>query len=185
MLGDHFNRCSPQDSVTGAYVNTLQRVADTHKFYDALLYPLYFRTGESGYHFNIPVVDPTTEQPIPNKKVSCMDFYEYYMMLREHDFNLLLRTRQLFHQLLVHMYIKVESQSLRYISLNQKKLRVENYIHLEDAISADDNIRPNDIGKIIILPSTFVNSPGYLHEYTQDAFTYVRTNGRPLCNFYL
>ncbi|GFV46446.1 helitron_like_N domain-containing protein [Trichonephila clavipes] len=104
-----------------------------------------------------------------------MDFYAYYMMLREHDFNLLLRTRQLFHQFLVGMYIKVESERLRYIDLNQKKLRAENYTHLQDAISADDNIRPNDIGKMVILPSTFVNSPRYLQEYIQDAFTY----GRP------
>ncbi|GFX41094.1 hypothetical protein TNCV_2217921 [Trichonephila clavipes] len=32
---------------------------------------------------------------------------------------------------------------------------------------------------MVILPSTFVNSPRYLQEYTQDAFTYVRTYGRP------
>ncbi|GFW65222.1 helitron_like_N domain-containing protein [Trichonephila clavipes] len=108
-----------------------------------------------------------------------MDFYAYYMMLREHDFNLRLRTRQLFHQFLVDMYIKVESERLRYIALSQKKLRAENYIHLQDAISADDNIRPNDIGKMDFLPSTFVNSPRYLQEYTQDAFIYVRTYGRP------
>ncbi|GFX05050.1 hypothetical protein TNCV_3439141 [Trichonephila clavipes] len=77
------------------------------------------------------------------------------------------------------MYIKVENERLRYIALNQKKLQAKNYIHLQDAISADDNIRPNDIDKMVILPSTFVNSPRYLQEYTQDAFTYVRTYGRP------
>ncbi|GFX00982.1 helitron_like_N domain-containing protein [Trichonephila clavipes] len=108
-----------------------------------------------------------------------MDFYAYYMMLREHDFNFLLCTSQLFHQFLVDMYIKLESERLRYIALNQKKLRAENYIHLQDAISADDTIRPNDIGKMVILPSTFVNSPRYLQEYTQFAFTYVRIYGRP------
>ncbi|GFT32792.1 hypothetical protein TNCV_2815021 [Trichonephila clavipes] len=171
--------CSPRDIVLRAHDNTLQRIADTHKFYDALQYPLIFSKGEPVYHFNIPVVNPTTEQPVPNKKVSCMDFYVYCMMLREHDFNLLLRTRQFFHQFLVDIYIKVESERLRYIALNQKKLRAENYIHLQDAISADDNIRPNHIDKIVILPSTFVNSPRYLQEYTQDAFTYVRTYGRP------
>ncbi|GFT42636.1 hypothetical protein TNCV_2165351 [Trichonephila clavipes] len=157
---------SSRGIVLRAHDNTLQRIADTHEFYDALQYPLIFSKGEPGYHFNIPVVSPTTEQPIPSKQVSCMDFYAYYMMLREHDFNLLLRTRQLFHQFLVDMYIKVESEHLHYIALNRKKLRAENYIHLQDAISADDNIRPNDIGKMVILASTFVNSPRYLQEYT-------------------
>ncbi|GFV20495.1 helitron_like_N domain-containing protein [Trichonephila clavipes] len=117
--------CSPRDIVLRAHDNTLQRIANTHKFYDALKYPFIFSKGEPGYHFNIPVVNPTTEQQIPNKKVSCMDFYAYYMMFREHDFNLL-HTRPLFHQFLVDMYIKVESKRFRYIALNQKKIRVEN-----------------------------------------------------------
>ncbi|GFW55994.1 helitron_like_N domain-containing protein [Trichonephila clavipes] len=104
-----------------------------------------------------------------------MDFYAYYIMLRDHDFNLFLRTRQLFHQFSVDMNITVESERLRYIALNQKKLRAENYIHLQDAISADDYIRPNDIGKMVILPSTIVNSPSYQQGYIQGAFTYVRT----------
>ncbi|GFW73363.1 hypothetical protein TNCV_2800271 [Trichonephila clavipes] len=34
-------------------------------------------------------------------------------------------------------------------------------------------------GKMVILPSTFVKSPRYLQEYTEDAFTYVRTYGWP------
>lgn len=73
---------SPRDIVLRAHDNTLKREAHTHRFYDVLQYPLIFSNGESGYHFNIPVINPTTEQPIPNKKVSCMDFYAYYMMLQ-------------------------------------------------------------------------------------------------------
>ncbi|GFW38274.1 ATP-dependent DNA helicase [Trichonephila clavipes] len=66
--------CSPRDIVLRANDNTLQRIADTHKLYDTLQYPLIFSKDEPGYHFNIPVVNPTTGQPISNKKVSCMDF---------------------------------------------------------------------------------------------------------------
>ncbi|GFX41091.1 helitron_like_N domain-containing protein [Trichonephila clavipes] len=122
--------CSPQDIVLRAHDNTLQRIADTHKFYNALQYPLIFSKGEPGYHFNIAVVNPTAEQPIPSKNVSCMDFSAYYMMLREHNFNLLLRTRQHFHQFLVEMYIKVERERLRYIAVNQKKLRELKIIYI-------------------------------------------------------
>lgn len=32
---------------------------------------------------------------------------------------------------------------------------------------------------MVILPFLFVNSQRYLHEYTQDAFRYVRNYGRP------
>lgn len=176
ISGDQF---SSRDIVLRAHDDTLQRVADTHKFYDALQYPLIFCKGQEGYHFEIPLINPVTKQPLPNKKVSCMDFYAYHMMVRQNDFNILTRCRQLFHQFLVDMYVKVESERLRYISLNQKKLRVENYIHLQDAVASDANVNPRDLGRMVILPSSFVNSPRYLHEYTQDAFAYVRTYGRP------
>lgn len=41
----------------------------------------------------------------------------------------------------------------------------------------DANVDPSDLlyYQLVILPSTFINSPRYLHEYAQDMFTYVRT----------
>ncbi|GFX79541.1 ATP-dependent DNA helicase [Trichonephila clavipes] len=101
------------------------------------------------------------------------------MMVRRNNFNSLLRCRLLFHQFLVDMYVKVGRERLRFISLNQTKLRAENYIHLQDAIINDADFDPNSLGQMVILPSSFVNSARYLHEYTQDAFTYVRNYGRP------
>ncbi|KAG5893814.1 hypothetical protein JTB14_027851 [Gonioctena quinquepunctata] len=71
------------------------------------------------------------------------------------------------------------SERLRFIASNQTKLRTENYIHLQDAIRNDADLDPNNLGQMVILPSSFVNIPRYLHEYTQDAFTYVRNYGRP------
>ncbi|GFV35913.1 helitron_like_N domain-containing protein [Trichonephila clavipes] len=77
------------------------------------------------------------------------------------------------------MYVKVESGRLRFIALNQTKLRAENYIHLQDTIRNDVDLDPNSLCQMVILPSSFVNSARYFHEYTQDAFTYVRNYGRP------
>ncbi|GFX95213.1 helitron_like_N domain-containing protein [Trichonephila clavipes] len=102
------------------------------------------------------------------------------MMVRRNNFNLLLRCRLLFHQFLVDMYVKVESERLRFIALNQTKLRAENYIHLQDAIRNDADLDANNLGQMVILPSSFVNRAGYLHKYTQEAFTYERNYGRPI-----
>lgn len=104
-----------------------------------------------------------------------MNFYAFHMMVRRNNFNLLIRYAQLFHQFLVDMFVKVESESLLFITLNQQKLRVESYVHLQDAVNNDGNVNPNDLGQMVILPSSFINSPRYLHEYTQDAFAYVRS----------
>jgi hypothetical protein len=37
------------------------------------------------------------------------------------------------------MYVKIESELLRYLRFNQKKLRAEKYIHLRDAIVNNAN----------------------------------------------
>ncbi|XP_024874095.1 uncharacterized protein LOC112456045, partial [Temnothorax curvispinosus] len=112
-----------------------------------------------------------------NKKVSAMNYYSYRLMIRENADNHILKCRQLFHQYIVDMYAKIETERLLFIRLNQTKLRSEQYIHLRDAIAIDSN--PNELGKIVILPSTFTGSPRHMHEYAQDAMTYVRAYGRP------
>ncbi|GFU40418.1 putative DNA helicase [Trichonephila clavipes] len=74
---------------------------------------------------------------------------------------------------------KIETERLLYIRLNQTELRSEQYIHLRDAIVNDGNVNPNELGRMAILPSTFTGSPRHMHEYAQDAITYVRAYGRP------
>ncbi|UYV76088.1 hypothetical protein LAZ67_13002495 [Cordylochernes scorpioides] len=172
------NQFGSRDIVLHQRDNLLQHVSDTHRFYDAIQYPLIFWKGQEGYSFHIPQIDPNTSQPL-SSKVSSMDFYGYFIMVRRNSPNVIVQFGQLFHQFLVDMYAKVESERLRYITLHQRNLRAESYIHLRDALSTDANINPNSLGQRIILPSSFVNSPRYLAEYTQDAFCYVRKFGRP------
>ncbi|XP_055845040.1 uncharacterized protein LOC129911312 [Episyrphus balteatus] len=75
------------------------------------------------------------------------------------------------------MYAKIETERLNYLRFNQQKLRREEYIHLRDAVHNDGNL--NDIGQLVILPSSHIGSPRHMHEYAQDGMTYVRRDGRP------
>ncbi|GBP73542.1 hypothetical protein EVAR_89202_1 [Eumeta japonica] len=59
--------------------------------------------------------------------------------------------------------------------LNQTKLRSEEYIHLRDAINTDGNAQ--NVGRMTILPATYIGSPRHMHEYAQDAMSYVRHYG--------
>ena len=155
----------------------LQHICETHRSYDALQYPLLFCHGEDGYHFTIPLVDPVTGNALPGKKTSSMQFYCFRLMVRNDMYNHLFYFRHLFHQFLVDMFAKIDSERLRYIRQNQKKLRATEYIHLRDAVNNDVDAR--DIGQFVILPSSHTGSPRYMHERTQDAMTYVRKYGRP------
>lgn len=106
-----------------------------------------------------------------------MNFYAYRIMIRSNVFNHILRCGHLFHQYIVDMYAKIQSKRLVLEIKKKKKLRVENYIHLRDAINNDKDII--DLGQMVILPSSFTGSPQHQHEYTQDAMSYVRHYGRP------
>lgn len=172
IVGNEYDK---RDIVLHKRSDALQRISETHRSYDALQYPLLFWEGEDGYNFNVQQIHPVTHAPT-DKKVSAMNFYAYRIMIRG-GYNHLLHGGRLFQQFLVDMYAKIESERLLYLRLNQKKLRAEEYVHLRDAISGESNVE--DIGKMVILPSTFAGSPRHMQEYTQDAMTYVRNHGRP------
>ncbi|XP_023315516.1 uncharacterized protein LOC111693854 [Trichogramma pretiosum] len=143
IVGEQFH---PRDIVLHRRNGNVIRIPETHRSYDALQYPIIFWQGEDGYHFNIKMLKPGTQEEDTKKYI-------------------------------VDMYAKVESERLLYIHLNQKKLRSEEYIHLRDAVATDGNLRA--LGKMVILPTTFTGSPRHMHEYAQDALTYVRSYGRP------
>ncbi|AEE09607.1 putative DNA helicase [Cotesia vestalis bracovirus] len=154
----------------------LQQISETHRSYDTLQYPLMFWQGEDGYYFNIKMKNPLNGEET-TKKVSSMNYYAYRLMIRQNADNYLLRFRRLFQQYCVDMYVKIETERLTFIRLNQAKLRSEEYIHLRDAVNTEGNAA--NIGRLTILPATYIGSPRHMHEYAQDAMTYVRHYGRP------
>lgn len=173
ISGNDFDR---RDILIKKRSNQLITIVETHRSYDSLQYPLMFPRGEDGYAINLKQVNPVTRINV-SSKVSSKDYYAFRIMIRDGSSNHILKCRQLFHQYLVDMYAKVESERLLYIRLNQSTLRAEQYVHLKDAIRTDGN--SDNHGKLIILPSSFQGSPRHMHEYTQDSMTYVKNYGRP------
>lgn len=110
-----------------------------------------------------------------------MNFYAYRIMNRVNEENHILKCRHLYHQYIVDMYAKVESERLRYLRFHQARLRADEYIHLRDEIhnNVGGNPNVNEIGNAVILPATHIGSPRHMQEYIQDAMTYVRVYGRP------
>lgn len=96
-------------------------------------------------------------------------------MIRENEDNHILKCRRLCHRYVVDMYVKIETERLTFIRLNQTKLRSEEYIHLRDAINSDGNAE--NVGRMTILPATYIGSPRHMHEYAQEAMSYVRHYG--------
>ncbi|XP_050065531.1 uncharacterized protein LOC126554502 [Aphis gossypii] len=163
-----------RDNVLRRRNDQLQRIKETHRSYDALQYPIIFWQGEDGYDFSIKMINPIAGSET-NKKVSSMNYYSYRLMIRENEDNHILKCRRLYHKYVVDMYVKIETERLTFIRLNQTKLRSEEYIHLRDAINTDGNAQ--NVGRMTILPATYIGSPRHMHEYAQDAMSYVRHYG--------
>ncbi|XP_053597507.1 uncharacterized protein LOC106694146 [Microplitis demolitor] len=174
IAGQNFEK---KDIILNSRDDKLKRISEIHRAYDTLQYPLMFCRGEDGYHINIPKRDGKTKRPL-NKTVSASEFYSYRIMERNGEENHLLLFRTLLNQFLVDMYAKIETERLNWIRNHQTNLRSEEYVHLKDALTKTDG-QITEIGKMVVLPSSFTGGPRYMHERTQDDMTYVRHFGRP------
>ncbi|SGZ18802.1 BQ5605_C020g09205 [Microbotryum silenes-dioicae] len=70
-----------------------------------------------------------------------------------------------------------EQERLRWISTNQKTLRAEEYSSLQASLA--EGIDPSEIGKRVILPSSYPRSPRNMVQLYQDAMAIVRAFGAP------
>lgn len=152
----------------------LRRIAETHRAYDALQYPLIFWNGQDGYHFQLCHRNPVTGLDT-NRLVTAKCFYSFIFTVRD-NCNHILSLKEVTSPFMVDMYAKIETERLRFIRRNKKKKRVDEYIHLRDAINSDGDYA--NIGQPIILPSTYRGGPRYMHQRTQDAMAYIRKSGR-------
>ena len=157
MVGDQF---LPRDIIFHMRNNQLTRIAETHRYYDTLQYPIIFWDGADGYHFNIKLINPATNKEM-DKICSAMNCYAYRTMIRHDEENYISKCRQLFHQYIVDMYANIESGRLLCIRLNQTKLCFEQYIHSRNAVVNDGNT--TKIGRVTIWPSLNAGSPRHMH----------------------
>ncbi|KAH9555671.1 hypothetical protein CY35_08G127200 [Sphagnum magellanicum] len=119
-----------RDVVVAQQAGLLQRISELHVGYMALHYPLLFPYSEDGWHPNIPlngiIIDVDLDE----------DHVEEAELQRKHC-----------NVTMVEFYV-IEQNRLKYLRLNQKKLRADLYQGLQDAI--------------IILPSSFTLGPCHM-----------------------
>jgi hypothetical protein len=154
----------------------------------ALHYPLLFPYGEDGWHPNILLngviadadldEDHVEESELQRKhcNVIMAEFYDYRFQLRNTDGIALLRRGRLWQQYIVDAYAAIEQSRLKYLHMNKKKLRVDLYQGLQDAIATGDT-SVVAIEQRIILPSSFTVGPCHMVQNYQDAMAICRWAG--------
>ena len=147
--------------------DNLMLMDDKNPMYDPLLHVLMFPYGDKGWEL----------------KCNCtqLKYYAYQLMVYSgNTFNIIHRMGHLFQQYIVDMYSKVEAAQLVYVRCNQTKLHAEVYQGLADAVHEHDgNVDGSQIGRRVILPSSFTGGACYQHQLYQDAMAIVQHYGKP------
>jgi hypothetical protein len=86
--------------------------------------------------------------------------------------------KRLYQEWGVDQYSKVESQWLFYIHNNQDPLRAAIYGGVADVVANNDaNI--DNLGRLIVLPSSFIGGHRHMAQLYQDSMAIVRQYGKP------
>jgi hypothetical protein len=123
--------------------------------------------------------DAGPAQPAQRKKITTREWACYFM----HDKNptshaLFVYGKRLYQEWGVDQYSKVQSQRLFYIRNNQGPLHATIYGGVADAVANNDaNI--DNLGRLIVLPSSFIGGIRHMAQLYQDSMAIVRQYGKP------
>uniref|UniRef100_A0A453BY95 Helitron helicase-like domain-containing protein n=1 Tax=Aegilops tauschii subsp. strangulata TaxID=200361 RepID=A0A453BY95_AEGTS len=154
-----------------------QRISEIHPKFMSMQYPLLFPYGEDGFKLEIPY-KKTKGAKNSRKYVTLLDYYAFYLQQRPDQGMLLLKSGHLSLQFWVDVYTCIEQNRLNWIRHNQGKLRTELYSGLQHAIKRRDT-RTEQVGKRIIVPSSFTGGRRNKAQYLQDAFAICSWAGYP------
>ncbi|XP_065671756.1 uncharacterized protein LOC136089633 [Hydra vulgaris] len=155
--------------------HSLKIVSSMSANLDPMIYPLFFPRGDAGWH-NQLVHNPERATLVRNH-VTLSQFYDYRLSVWQF-FCSLFYGKKLFQQYAVDAYVKIEGQRLAFIRNNQNKLRSEQYDALREHvnnIANERNVRP---GRVVILPSSYVESPRAIKENFEDAMAIIKKYGQ-------
>ncbi|XP_010490026.1 PREDICTED: uncharacterized protein LOC104767743 [Camelina sativa] len=177
IVGDLSATTCERDIVVYPHSDGLQIINEKHPRLMSLQYPLLFLYGEIGYHDQIPNLD-VNGKFLKRSFVSLREFYAYQFQTRPTEGMTLTKSGRLFHQYAVDAYTAIEQERLSFLRNNQKKLRADIYNNIRDAVDKGDT-DPKQLGKRVILPSSFTGGPRYMAENYHDAMAICRTYGNP------
>ncbi|KAK0603721.1 hypothetical protein LWI29_007903 [Acer saccharum] len=144
----------------------------------ALQYPLLFPYGEDGYRPDIPWNKHFKGKKSKKQRIPMRAFIAYQIQDQFEEDATLLKGGKLFQQFLVDAYATLEEDRLDFIRSNQNSLRSEVLKRIQDAVvNGDSNAK--DLGKRVILPSSYTGSARYMINNYQDAMAICRCFGNP------
>jgi len=79
--------------------------------------------------------------------------------MRNGEYSTVHRGGRLFQQYIVYMWASADQTRLSFLRFNQERLRATLYSGLQDWLSADKIGSAQDLGKRVVLPSSYIGRP--------------------------
>ena len=111
-------------------------------------------------------------------RVTMRNFHAYRLFPRRSDFNIILRGYRLFQQYVVDAWANIDQAVLKWIFHNQSDIRADLYSGSGDTAAISD-ATSDQVGKRIILPSSYIGSDRFMQAIFQDSMAIVGHYGRP------
>jgi hypothetical protein len=156
----------------------VQFINQNHPSYDPLHFVLLYSLGQPGFQLYTPLLSPGDDPPDTVRNLSVMQYAAFHLHQRPNASNVLLLARKLLQEWTVDQYCKMEGGRLDWIRFHQSDIRADCYKGLFDAMQ-DGVTDGSRIGKRVILPGSFINSPRDMNCRFQDATAIVRKHGKP------
>ena len=180
-----------------------QRISEMHPAYLTLHYVLLFPCGEFGWHKRIPhkdvdlpqvnnregveMEDPDDNGNSQHKHLTQREFYAHMLhqhVIDDNKVHNIFLAQDLFQQFIVDAWAQIEQTLLNFIKFNQNKLQSEITSTIVDTLPNEyDNNRLAEIGRKVILPSSFAGGEHQMFQLYQDSMAIARFCGR--VNFFL
>jgi Helitron helicase-like domain at N-terminus len=138
-----------------------QQIPATSPHIDAMLYPIFFPRGDSGWTYGIPYIIPgqnarrdnALDQDDPmgdnleeseaaqgRTTIAIREFYAFRLAIRQDEYNPILLGGRLFQQFLVDIFCRIEANRLSFVRSRQNQLRQELYTGLMDYVQGDGDV---------------------------------------------
>ena len=144
-----------------------QFISDGHSLYHTLSYPLLFPTGAAGWHDQMSCWDVRRNR---QHRVSLLEWSRHLLMHRDTP-TFLQRCERLSLEFYCDLYAQYESRLAAFHSLprQQALYRSASYRSIRDELHRDSGGDLNQLGRPMVLPSSFVGSPRFYHQLYLDA----------------
>jgi hypothetical protein len=172
------DRAEKRDIIIQARDGALQHVDEFHLAYLGYQYHLIFLYGEDHYRNDITHRKLKGKHVAKRSKLTIREWLAFRVQSRKFEAKTLMHSRRLFQQFLVDGFTMMEAKRLNFLRFKQSKLRVGKYKNLNEHLATNSE-GANNLGKHVVLPTSFVGGKRYMDALYFDGMAISATVGFP------